>query len=240
MKRQKLVVGNWKMNGTRASVSQLLMMLRDNLKPASAAKMVVLPSFVHLEQTEQLLSGSAIEWGAQDLNTQPGGAFTGEVSAAMVLEFGCRYVLVGHSERRSYQKESDELVAEKFQVALRNRLIPIFCVGETLRERQSDQTFKVIKRQLQAALKQSKMKDAVIAYEPVWAIGTGQTATGQQAEEVHQFIRQTIAEEICILYGGSITANNAKELFAMPNIDGGLVGGASLKAESFLEIYNSV
>lgn len=202
--------------------------------------------FPYLAQAQQQLRGTAVKWGAQDLHQLDKGAYTGEVSASMLCDFGCRYVIVGHSERRSLYAESSQLVAEKFAAAQKSGLLPILCIGETLAQRENGTTEAVVAEQLDAVvalLGVQSLSDAVVAYEPVWAIGTGKTASPEQAQAVHAFIRQRvaghdrqIAEGLCILYGGSVKANNAAELFAMPDIDGGLIGGASLVAEEFLAI----
>jgi len=246
--RKILVAGNWKMHGSKAMVTVLL----DGLLKAPArdgVEMAVFPPFPYLAQAQSLLSGSAIAWGAQTLNPHDKGAHTGEVSAAMLREFGCRYVLVGHSERRTLYKESDADVAERFAAALDAELEPVLCVGETLQERQEGLTEAVVERQLAAVLDQCGVESferAIVAYEPVWAIGTGQTATPDEAQAVHAFIRGKIAArddiisgQLRILYGGSVNGSNAADLFAREDIDGGLVGGASLKAEDFLAIRDA-
>ncbi|MBI2379672.1 MAG: triose-phosphate isomerase [Gammaproteobacteria bacterium] len=243
--RRKLVAGNWKMHGTRALVGGLLEELKPMVATASC-EVLVCPPFVFLEQAEGLVRDTAIALGAQDLATDVMGAYTGEVSGGMLREFGCRYVLVGHSERRSLYGESDELVARKCLAALNAGLTPIVCVGETLAERDGGETLSVVFRQLQAVLALvgvAGLSQAVIAYEPVWAIGTGRTATPEQAQEVHAALRGFIAkadaelaEKIRILYGGSVKADNAAELFAQVDIDGGLIGGASLSATDFAAI----
>ena len=202
--------------------------------------------FPYLAQAQQLLRGTPVKWGAQDVHQLEKGAYTGEVAASMLCDFGCRYVIVGHSERRSLYGESSQLVAEKFAAAQKTGLLPILCVGETLAQRENGSTEAVVAEQLDAVIKLQgvqSLRNAVLAYEPVWAIGTGKTATPQQAQAVHAFIRQRIAgldgqvaQGLCILYGGSVKAANAVELFAMPDIDGGLIGGASLDAEEFLAI----
>ena len=212
--------------------------------------MAVFPPYPYLAQVQSMLQGSAITWGAQNLNPAPKGAHTGEVAADMLLEFGCSQVLVGHSERRTLYGETDQDVAKRFAAALEAGLQPILCVGETLEERESGQTEVVVGRQLDAVLEQSGIASfdrAIIAYEPVWAIGTGKTASPEQAQAVHAFIRDKlaaldaiIAGQMRILYGGSVNGSNAADLFAREDIDGGLVGGASLKAEDFLAIRNAV
>jgi triosephosphate isomerase len=245
--RRNIVAGNWKMNGTIASANELLNKIKQGTAEFSNVEIVVLPPFPFLEQTAKLLKGTKITWGAQNLSDKPSGAYTGEVSASMLKEFGCKYVLVGHSERRQYYGESDKLIAAKFNMAIDNGLIPILCIGETLQERQQGLTLQVIDEQLLAIIESldnfAKMEKAVIAYEPVWAIGTGMTATPEQAEEVHAYIRkslgkrdQTVAENLSLLYGGSVKPDNAKAIFSMADIDGGLIGGASLNADDFLTI----
>jgi triosephosphate isomerase len=237
-----LVVGNWKMHGDKRANEALLR----ELKQASGAqrKMAVCVPFPYLAQTQALLQGSPITWGSQDVSEHSQGAFTGAVSAAMVADFGCRYTLVGHSERRSLYAESDALVVLKAKAALGAGLVPIVCVGETLAEREAGQTDKVVLRQLEAVIAglDEGVEGIVVAYEPVWAIGTGRTASPEQAQEVHALIRKRLERAVAdpqampLLYGGSVKADNAKSLFAMPDIDGGLVGGASLKAAEFLAI----
>jgi triosephosphate isomerase (TIM) len=246
--RQFLIAGNWKMHGTRASVGDLLAQLKHNFVENSAAELVVFPPYVFLEQAERILDDTAIEWGAQNVALENKGAFTGEVAAEMLCEFGCRYVLVGHSERRQLYGESNELVAQKFIAAQRAGMQPILCVGETLEQRKQGLTEKVVTEQLSAVLQMLEdinlLEKAVLAYEPVWAIGTGLTATPEQAQAVHAVLRQqlvmhsaSIAQQLRILYGGSLKAANAAALFVMPDIDGGLIGGASLDASEFLQIY---
>lgn len=238
------------MHGSRAENSALLDGLLHGQSADSGAEIVVCPPFVYLHETARQLKSTNIELGAQSVCAEPLGAFTGEVSAAMLKDVGCRYVIVGHSERRALYTEDDALVARKVVAAQSQGLTPILCVGETLAERESNRTFAVIARQLNAVLDVTGIAaigSAVIAYEPVWAIGTGKNATAEQAQEVHAFIRAelgkrdaTIAAAVRILYGGSVKAANAQELFAMPDVDGGLVGGASLKADEFLKICNAV
>jgi len=244
--RQSLVVGNWKMNGSIQSNQSLLEALKAGMSTVKNSEVAVCPPFIYLQQVSELLKGTAIAWGGQTLSEQDSGAFTGEVSANMLLDYHCKYVIVGHSERRSLYAESDQLVAEKFAKAQAAGLIPILCVGELLEQREAGETENVVKRQLDAVINLqgiAALNNSVIAYEPVWAIGTGKTASPAQAQEVHAFIRQQIAaqdvnvaEKVQILYGGSVKANNAAELFAMQDIDGGLIGGASLQAEDFLTI----
>ena len=242
MTRRKLVVGNWKMNGARVANVELL----DALKQAGpfGAEAAVCAPFPYLAEVALSLQGADIAWGAQDCSAHESGAYTGEVGAAMLAEFGCRYVIVGHSERRAYHAESDQLVADKAKTALAHRLTPIVCVGETLAEREAGQTEAVVKRQLSAVIHTLAhcISQVVVAYEPVWAIGTGKTATTEQAQAVHALLRAQLkaaseqAGEMKILYGGSVKADNAVALFAQADIDGGLIGGASLKAGEFVAI----
>jgi triosephosphate isomerase len=244
--RQPLVAGNWKMNGSRATVVELLEGIKDGLSAVKTAEVAVCPPCVFIPEAAERLAGTAVAWGGQNLSTHASGAYTGEVSAAMLADFGCKYVIVGHSERRTLYGEDDAVVAEKFEAARKAGLLPIFCVGETLEERESGTTEAVIARQLDAVLERFGAKAlaaGVIAYEPVWAIGTGRTATPGQAQDVHAFIRARIAgkdaavaDGIRILYGGSMKPDNAVELMAQSDIDGGLIGGASLKASDFLAI----
>ena len=244
--RSRLVAGNWKMHGSLAANLRLLEGLKAGLNAAGGAQCTVCVPYPYLAQVEAALAGTSIAWGAQNLSEHAQGAYTGEVSGAMLRDFGCRYVLVGHSERRALYGETDKQVAAKFQAAQGAGLIPVLCIGESLQERESGVTEIVVGRQLAAVLDSSgvgALVNAVIAYEPVWAIGTGKTASSAQAQAVHAFIRQRVASHdsqiasgLCILYGGSVKANNAAELFAMPDIDGGLIGGASLVADEFLAI----
>ncbi len=244
--RQPLVAGNWKMHGSRTENATLVRSLLDQLQPESGTEVLLCPPFVYLPDVGRLLTDSDVALGGQSLCDEPQGAFTGEVSAAMLKDVGCRYVLVGHSERRQLYGEDDALVARKFVSAQSQGLVPVLCVGETLEEREGERTAEVVARQLDAVLAVSgavALASAVIAYEPVWAIGTGRTASPEQAQDVHAMIRArvaaldaTIGGSVRILYGGSVKASNAQELFAMPDIDGGLVGGASLKADEFARI----
>jgi triosephosphate isomerase len=242
--RGKLVVGNWKMNGRFASNAALL----DGLLrgwPTNAAPgrtMAVCVPFPYLAQVRERLSGTSVAWGAQDVSQHASGAFTGEVAAGMLVELGCRYAIVGHSERRALHRESDDLVAAKAKAALEAGITPIVCVGETLDQREAGSTDAVVLRQLDAAIAAlgARMAEVVVAYEPVWAIGTGRTATPEQAQEVHARLRDRLraaaAADVPLLYGGSVKGANAASLFAMPDVDGGLVGGASLDAKEFLAI----
>ena len=241
--RTRLVMGNWKMHGNLADNAKLLGGLRAGAGSiASGTQLAVCVPFPYLAQAGEALKGSAVAWGAQDISAQAQGAFTGEVSGAMLKDFSCRYALVGHSERRSLHGESDQLVADKAKAALVSGLTPVVCVGESLAERDANQVMAVIKRQLAPllALGAEAVNKMVVAYEPVWAIGTGRTATPEQAQEVHAAIRAALqaigAGQVQILYGGSVKAANAASLFAMSDIDGALVGGASLVAEDFLAI----
>ena len=243
--RKKMVAGNWKMHTSRREAKSLLEGIKNGEWP-SAVDVVVIPPFVHLPLAENILQSTSIAWGAQNLYVGESGAFTGEVSGSMLVDYGCKYVLVGHSERRSLFHEDVTLVGLKCKAALHAGLIPILCVGEKKEEREKNQTEEVIKTQLDSVLNTisiEELKRLVVAYEPVWAIGTGLTATPDEAQTVHAFIRKEIAkvglelaDKMRILYGGSVKADNARGLFAMPDIDGGLIGGASLKAESFLAI----
>ena len=241
--RTKLVVGNWKMNGSLASNQELLQALIPALAALPGAQCAVCVPFPYLAQAQQALRGSNIALGAQDVCRFESGAYTGGVSAAMLADLGCRYAIVGHSERRGVFGESDEVVALKFAAAIQYRLTPILCVGETLAERESGVTEAVVARQLDAVVQRcgaAALGTSVLAYEPVWAIGTGKTASPQQAQAVHAHVRalvaaadRVLAQELRILYGGSVKAANAADLFAMPDVDGGLIGGASLAAEEF-------
>jgi triosephosphate isomerase len=244
--RGRLVAGNWKMNGNLASNQSLLKSLIPLLKPISGARCALCVPYPYLYQTEQILRGSGISWGAQDVCEYDHGAYTGGVSAGMVADFGCRYVIVGHSERRALFGDTDKVVALKFAAVLKAGLTPIMCVGETLAEREAGMTEQVVARQMDAVISHlgiTVLGQAVMAYEPVWAIGTGKTALPDEAQAVHAFIRARIAEQdmqvadsLLLLYGGSVKAANAAQLFAMPDIDGGLIGGASLVAEEFAAI----
>lgn len=242
-----MVAGNWKMHGSTAMVGTLLDGVLQGVAQLEHVDMVVFPPFTYLAQTKEFLSDSPIAWGAQNLSEHVQGAFTGDISGEMLTDFGCCYVLVGHSERRTYHNEKNENVAAKFVRAKEAGLIPILCLGETLKQRDAGLTHEIISLQLDTVLALeggvSLLQDAIIAYEPVWAIGSGVSATPEQAQEVHAFIRHqirehdnNIADDTRILYGGSVKASNAKTLFAMEDIDGGLIGGASLDANEFLEI----
>jgi triosephosphate isomerase (TIM) len=244
--RIKFVAGNWKMNGNLATNQALLQALVPAVARVAGVKCAICAPFPYLAQVQQLLSGSGIAWGAQNVSQFDDGAYTGEVSGAMLVDFGCRYVIVGHSERRALFGETSAIVASKYAAALKAGLMPIVCVGETLAQREAGETEAVVDAQLDAVLNGSgpqSLAHAVIAYEPVWAIGTGLTAKPEQAQAVHAHIRNRIAthdagvaESVQILYGGSVKSANAPELFAMPDIDGGLIGGASLEAEELAKI----
>jgi triosephosphate isomerase len=248
--RRPIVAGNWKMHGSRADNARLVEGIVSQYRPESAAACVVCPPFLYVSEVGRLVRDSGVELGAQNVSAEAQGAFTGEVSASMLEDVGCTYVIVGHSERRALYGEGDQLVARKFAAALGRGLIPILCVGEQLADREAERTEAVVARQLDAVLElcgAPSLAKAVVAYEPVWAIGTGRNATPEQAQAVHAFIRARvaaadarIAAELRILYGGSVKAGNAAELFAMPDVDGGLIGGASLKADEFLAILKAV
>ena len=244
--RARLVAGNWKMHGNLAANERLLAAVKDGAAAAPGVEISVCVPFPYLAQTAAALQGSGVAWGAQTLSEHDAGAYTGEVAGPMLRDFGCKHVLVGHSERRTLYGERDAQVAAKFVAAGRAGLIPILCVGETLEERERAATEEAVGRQLKAVIDlagASALGDAVVAYEPVWAIGTGRTASPAQAQDVHAFIRQLVAThdealaaKLVILYGGSVKAANANELFSRPDVDGGLIGGASLVAADFQAI----
>jgi len=244
--RQTLVAGNWKMNGSRESIKTLLDGIKAGAADVTSAELAVCCPAVYISDVANQLENTAVAYGGQDIAVQDSGAYTGEIAGSMWTDFGCKYVIIGHSERRTYHKESDELVAEKFEAARKVGLIPLFCIGETLEERETEVTEDVVSRQVNAVIDRvgvDVLGEGVIAYEPVWAIGTGVTATPEQAQDTHAFIRSMIAEQsqevadkIQILYGGSMNPGNAAELLACADIDGGLIGGASLKADDFLAI----
>jgi triosephosphate isomerase len=247
MRRLPFIAGNWKMNKTVEEAIDLIRQLKVSLQDIEGVEVAVAPSFTALYAVSGVLKGSPIRLAAQNLFYEERGAFTGEISPLMLREIGCQYAIIGHSERRQFFGETEETVNRRIKAALNQNLKPILCVGEALREREEGQTFSAIHKQLQGGLKDisnKEMGDIVIAYEPVWAIGTGKTATPEQAEEVHQFIRkrieklysQEIAEEVRVQYGGSVTPENIKGLMGQENIDGALVGGASLKSETFSKI----
>ncbi len=246
---KKLIVGNWKMNGSLAANQSLLDALKlAHPKTTEACGVAVCVPAVYLAQAQALLTGSALQWGAQDVSAHEQGAFTGENSGAMLREFGCRYVLVGHSERRQYHGETDAVVATKAQRALACGITPIVCVGESLAQREAGDTMSVVKGQLAAVIHAVGhcITEVVVAYEPVWAIGTGRTASPEQAQEVHQMLRNQLLAACGkasatpkILYGGSMNATNAAALLSQQDIDGGLIGGASLKAQDFMTIVSA-
>lgn len=244
--RQPLVAGNWKLNGTKQSIDNLLQGILGGMQDVKKAEVAVCAPYIYIPQVAETLNNSPVSYGAQNVSEYETGAYTGEISASMLQEFGCKYAIVGHSERRSIYGETDQQVADKFVAAQKAGIRPILCVGELLEERESGKTEAVVARQLDAVVETAgieSFKNAVIAYEPVWAIGTGKTASPEQAQEVHAFIRQRlvqsnaeVADLVQILYGGSVKPDNAQLLFAQADIDGGLIGGASLDAEGFLSI----
>ena len=246
--RRRLVVGNWKLNGSLAGNESLLKALLKEIPQGGSAACAVCVPFTYLAQARDALQGSPIGWGSQDCSRYEKGAYTGDVSAKMVAEFGSRHAIVGHSERRTVFLDTDAVVVEKYVAAKKAGLEPIFCVGETLEEREKGATQSVLARQVDALLAKGgeALEGGIVAYEPVWAIGTGRTATSAQAQEAHAFIRgriaakaKDVAARLPVLYGGSVKAANAAELFAMPDVDGGLIGGASLVAEEFVSIWRS-
>lgn len=250
--RKKIVAGNWKMNKTLQEGVELAKEVNSKVKAAKATGVTVVigTPFIHLSEVSKIVDPASVQVSAQNCATEVSGAYTGEVSAAMIASTGAKYVILGHSERRSYYGETDAILVKKVERALENKLEVIFCVGEVLAERESNKHFEVVKSQLENGLfnlSADQFSHIVIAYEPVWAIGTGKTATSAQAQEMHAFIRGVLAEKYgkevadntSILYGGSCNAKNADELFANPDVDGGLIGGASLKADDFLAIINA-
>ncbi|GAA4271253.1 triose-phosphate isomerase [Aquimarina gracilis] len=249
--RKKIVAGNWKMNKNLAETESLLSGLKENVGGISGAEIIVAPTFTNLSKTTQELKSTNIKVAAQNMHQAENGAFTGEISADMLKSIDVEIVILGHSERRAYFGETDQLLAEKVNTALKHNMTVIFCFGEELQDRKSNGHFSVVENQLKNGLfhiDASAWKNIVLAYEPVWAIGTGETASPDQAQEMHAFIRATIgkafneeiADEVSILYGGSVKPNNAKEIFAKPDVDGGLIGGASLDAESFGTIAKAI
>ncbi len=247
--RQPLVAGNWKMNGSRASIAELLGGLKAGIGQVTAAEVAVCAPAVYIADVQSQLDGTSIKWGGQDVSVYESGAYTGEIAGSMLADFGCHFVIIGHSERRAYHGETDEVVAQKFTAARAAGLVPILCVGETLEEREQGITEEVVGRQLDAVIKHcgiAMVGEGVIAYEPVWAIGTGKTATPEMAQAVHAFIRgrlasndQAVADVVRVLYGGSMNPKNAAELVAQADIDGGLIGGASLKPDDFLAVCSA-
>jgi triosephosphate isomerase (TIM) len=245
--RKPIVAGNWKMNKTVADAVALVNSMKAELSAIEGVDVVLCPPFTALVAVGQAVAGTRVDLGAQNMHAEKSGAYTGEVAADMIRELGCHYVILGHSERRQYFKETDEIVNQKAKAALAAGLRPIVCVGELLEHREAGQTEKVVETQVRGSLAGLSPKDlvtTVVAYEPVWAIGTGKTATPAQAQEVHAFIRkvlksladESVAQSVRIQYGGSVKASNAKELFHQPDIDGGLIGGASLESRSFIDI----
>ncbi|WP_264520730.1 triose-phosphate isomerase [Flavobacterium sp. N1994] len=249
--RQKIVAGNWKMNKNAEETEDLLNELIAKLPHDSEAQIIVAPTFVNLASAVDHLEFTNIDVAAQNMSQFERGAYTGEISASMLKSIGVNIVLIGHSERRAYFHETDFILADKVTTALQNNMTVIFCFGEELKDRQNNQHFNVVENQLRDGLFHLKDKDweqIILAYEPVWAIGTGETASPEQAQEMHRFIRETvrqryqsnIAEEVSILYGGSVKPDNAKEIFSKPDVDGGLIGGAALKADDFAAIVSSI
>ncbi len=248
--RQTLIAGNWKLNGSISSIQSLATGIADGLASDCKSQVVVCAPYIYLPLVQSLLDNGNIQWGAQNVSAQSSGAYTGEIATSMLLEFGCSYVIIGHSERRSLYHETDIDVANKFATLKSAGLTPILCVGEQLAERERGQTNEIVGQQVDAVINHvgvSALNSAVIAYEPVWAIGTGKTASPEQAQDVHAFIREriathdaSVAEKLQIIYGGSMNENNAAQLLAMQDIDGGLIGGASLKTDSFLGICHTV
>lgn len=244
--RRPMVAGNWKMHGNQAEAAALVEGIVKGLNEVKKTDVVICPPFILIPLVKEKLAGGKVAWGGQNLNVNTQGAYTGEVSGPMLADYGCRYVIVGHSERRALYGESNEVVADKFRAAQAAGLIPILCVGETLEEREGGKTEDVVARQLDAVIAKAgiaALAKSVLAYEPVWAIGTGKTASPQQAQDVHRFIRERlvqqdakVANELRILYGGSVKGSNAKDLFGQADIDGGLIGGAALKVDEFLAI----
>jgi triosephosphate isomerase len=248
-KRPKLIAGNWKMNCSREEASQLASKIVAAYNASTSSELLICVPTIHLADVSQLLKDSKIHLGAQDGHWQANGAYTGEISSSMLADYQVSYMLVGHSERRQFFADDEHRVANKFESALKYGLKPILCIGETLEQREQGNTLEVLIAQCESVIKQVGIQafaKACVAYEPIWAIGTGKTASPEQAQEVHQALReffaskdQSIAAELQILYGGSMNAGNAKELLAQADIDGGLIGGASLKAEDFLQIYSA-
>lgn len=249
-KKVPLIAGNWKMNKTPAEARELILALKEKFKKLNSVKIVICPPFTSLASVQSTLNGCNISLGAQNVHWENEGAFTGEVSPRMLLTMGCQYVIIGHSERRTFFQETDEMVNMKLKAVLKEALAPIVCIGETWQEREAGKTEEVIERQLKAALKGVALEDVekvVIAYEPVWAIGTGKNATPKQANEIHAFIREKLAamynketaQKMYIIYGGSVTPESADDLIEMPEINGFLVGGASLDPEAFEKIVRA-
>ncbi|WP_409025892.1 triose-phosphate isomerase [Gallibacterium anatis] len=249
MARRPLVMGNWKLNGSKAFTKELINGLKAELAGVEGCDVAIAPPVMYLAEAEAALAGSKIALGSQNVDLKQSGAFTGDISATMLKDFGAKYIIIGHSERRAYHHESDEFIAQKFAVLKEQGLVPVLCIGESEAENEAGKTEEVCARQIDAVLNTlgaEAFLDAVIAYEPIWAIGTGKSATPAQAQAVHAFIRSHIAkkdakvaEQVILQYGGSVNDGNAAELFAMPDIDGALVGGASLKAPAFATIVKA-
>lgn len=250
--RKKIVAGNWKMNKTFQEAEDLMYEISDLLteKGSGDTEVIICPPYMYLEMASDIAAENEFMIGAQNISQHESGAYTGEISATMLESMGITHVILGHSERRTYFGETDTIIAAKINSALKNKMVPIYCCGEVLAERQAEKHFEVVRTQVAEALfhlKGDVMKEVIIAYEPVWAIGTGVTATAEQAQEMHAFIRNLLSEkfgaeisnEVSILYGGSCNAQNAAELFSNPDVDGGLIGGASLKAADFVSIINA-
>ncbi|MCB2195835.1 MAG: triose-phosphate isomerase [Bacteroidetes bacterium] len=248
--RKQIVAGNWKMNKIFSEGIELINEIKQKAGTVNQTLLVVAPPFILTTEAVKMLKDTNIGVATQNCSNKPEGAFTGEVSAQMVKSVGANFVILGHSERRAYYHETDELINEKIKISLENNLVPIVCCGEVLKERENNEHFQVVAKQIKGmfdSISSDDFKQVILAYEPVWAIGTGKTATPEQAQEMHQFIRETIknsygseiASNLSILYGGSCKPGNAKELFANPDVDGGLIGGASLKADDFIAIANS-
>ena len=249
MARRPLVMGNWKLNGSKAFTKELINGLKSELAGVEGCDVAIAPPVMYLAEAEAALAGSKIALGSQNVDLKQSGAFTGDISATMLKDFGAKYIIIGHSERRAYHHESDEFIAQKFAVLKEQGLVPVLCIGESEAENEAGKTEEVCARQIDAVLNTlgaEAFLGAVIAYEPIWAIGTGKSATPAQAQAVHAFIRSHIAkkdakvaEQVILQYGGSVNDGNAAELFAMPDIDGALVGGASLKAPAFATIVKA-
>lgn len=247
--RKYLIMGNWKLNGSKSMALDLVSALKKQIATQGNCDVAIAPPAIYIDYVQKLIDSSEIQLGAQDVDTHLSGAYTGDTSAAMLKEVGAKYIIIGHSERRTYHKESDEFIAQKFKVLKENGLTPVLCIGETEAENEAGLTESVCARQLDAVINLvgiNGFNDAVIAYEPVWAIGTGKSATPAQAQAVHQFIRNhlakhnaDVAKQVIIQYGGSVNDKNAAELFGQPDIDGALVGGAALKADAFAAIVNA-
>ncbi|MDF1756734.1 MAG: triose-phosphate isomerase [Legionellaceae bacterium] len=248
--RKKYILGNWKMNGTSETITSLLEGLTNQLPETTPYKCAVLPPSLYIQQTKELLKNSYLEFGSQNVYPKDSGAFTGEISGTMLEDIGCKYVLVGHSERRHLLNETNAFVAEKFHYVKSSQMVPVLCIGETLEEYEQGLTEQVLAKQLLAVVSAGDFADpfanCIVAYEPVWAIGTGKTATPEQAQSVHKFIRHLVrefgenyAKLLPIVYGGSVNEKNSSSLFSMPDIDGGLIGGAALDAQKFAEIIKT-